>query len=1337
MAPPSPPSPPSPPQRRTAVDANTASSPSSDSASSGDDADRRLRENRARLDRLRAARSARRAGGADAASGARPPRPSRAGPTEPSYDRGFGGVLEDDDGEVLKNAPGPTPVSASASWLKSPLAGAVPPVDVERPTIPTPHTLQPPTVPNIAPSGDRDPVDRHAKSPSPVDSDVLNNPAGSSNIESFLDSPTSSSPVAAPKRTDSSGGESQGVEDYFQDTFDSIDEGDGPESYNAPSDFGSPPAAASVPRSLDGSDAVDQPIDDTDNLSTPRAGSPLYSAFDNHFDPISEASRSNGADVAPQEASDFRAAEADEDSRQEYEALLEEAGAVVAAADPEQDSVSADFTSLSLEEPKPKSADAKTSDIPFATELKPHQEHPAVIESHRHSPEAGTQADLTKTEFDDGLPEANTDCSVSSQPVVTGESSKQIDGDSESDLEPPSPPAYRTFNDFYQEQIDVNPVTTVEQMPESPVPLSTALAYTLEPAESLHSPAPTSASAAIPTTAAAPPLPPSSAAATISSVAQPTSHIPVSARLATTTPHERRHSRPASLPFILPTTARDPRKEAALKRVNSRRGRPTPLTAAAAADGPPSPHRRRPVPQSAPSPSPTRRPSTSSRPATTPTSRRVPSVSPARRLGQTTPTHSASLASAQIVLQRAPSASPTRRLHPQLVPSTPTRSSLASAPIVMQRVPSASPTRRQLSLPPPTTPTRTAPLASAPILMQRAPSPARRGAPASVTIPTAPPVRSPRRKPLQRRQKKQTSPARRPQTGDDDDEFDGAGFGPVDMAADEAPVDTVLLAEALALRRTAAEQVEECRALRAALVTAEGDRDAMRVRIEEAERMRAALEEEVARGVEELSEARAAVARPQRRLLDGGELASKEEVELARREMDELEVLIKGYQAENEKLVAEVKSLRAQLRETEQRSRIRVESLQRDLAAAKSTSSAATAAAVNLSSSGSTHASASAPGDAARLGARVDELESTLAATARDAAEARAALEGEATKLRAQLADARAAAERAAACDPDEVARAHAAWDAERAEMQRALVDMEARLERAVDVAGWTAASAVAANGAELSRNGPAAAESQGRRDVGRRGATRSSGGPPEKRVRLRAPGDEKTKRGGDGGVVASAPELHRLGRGAGLTALPMEDAEYIRHLKERNRRLEAAAEASEAASEDRLARLHNEFTSMKAQYEKRVAELLARDEQRATAARQQLAAARDSEAASDTRIRELEVEVAQLRDAAAAKPPPPPPPPPGVLGARVAELERVVEAQSRAAAALRDERAAVERDCAARVAERDAALLIPTASSPSPSTPPAPGISTPAAAPMRRISAVVRLSTKRWVRLA
>ncbi|KAJ3107114.1 hypothetical protein HDU97_004807 [Phlyctochytrium planicorne] len=458
-----------------------------------------------------------------------------------------------------------------------------------------------------------------------------------------------------------------------------------------------------------------------------------------------------------------------------------------------------------------------------------------------------------------------------------------------------------------------------------------------------------------------------------------------------------------------------------------------------------------------------------------------------------------------------------------------------------------------------------------------------------------------------------------------------------------------------------------------------------------------------------------------------GIVLPKEDVERIRKEILEQETLIRGYQTENERLVEQNKNMRAQLKESERRFSIRVESLQRDLATVRQGGAVPAPGANPPSASGAPTAAPKSSnllpttlnaGDSARLAILAEDLEQRLLATQRDAADREGHLTGEIAKLRGQLADANGVIASFRGRSEEEVTAYRSKMESDRAKLEAYVVELESKLERE--------SQKVEMAYAEVEKRDFALANMSGGGDAGQNfakgGKNGKRGGVATKPARL--DGDARRIRELERMVSELQEKLVHRNRNAGLSSSRghgvIEEADYIRHLKDRIQRVEAEREAVESAWEAKLKALHSEANALRDQYEGRLAFVQSQfDAAQQQASQQHVKNLEESAITSQNRVLELERQLetllksyderlkiateesstsiaernkrrneieAELNKQKAlfkAKE--------KALLVRIGELDAIVDSQAATLESIRGERANAEKDLAQRLRERDA----------------------------------------------
>ncbi|KAJ3070570.1 hypothetical protein HDU98_006375 [Podochytrium sp. JEL0797] len=437
-----------------------------------------------------------------------------------------------------------------------------------------------------------------------------------------------------------------------------------------------------------------------------------------------------------------------------------------------------------------------------------------------------------------------------------------------------------------------------------------------------------------------------------------------------------------------------------------------------------------------------------------------------------------------------------------------------------------------------------------------------------------------------------------------------------------------------------------------------------------------------------------------------GELATKEEVEKVKKEIEEQETLIKGYQHENEKLTTRLKTLTSQHKDQESRSFLRIETLQREIQSLKTTNTTPSTA----TGSGTLPNSTSTSGfDAAKLAAEVDTLREKLVSQDRDFLDKETAYLGEIQKLSAQLSEARRQVDTFEGCSSAEVEAMKLAWAGERDRFESFIVELETRLERERGYKEMMMEKEQAELEARLVEIGV------GRSTGAKVAATNLSkgksalGSVEARRVKelekLVVELQQKLARSLKGGKEGM-PELLLANRPS------IEEATYIRHLKDHIKRLQNEIETKEASWFSKLEVLHAETTDLKDRYEIKLEELQIRIQETQTASAQAIASATSAHSlASTTHLADLEHQLESLLEkyhdkltestdlelahhlstasdskltlaykSREAK-----------LRTRIVELENLVDSQAATMESMRVDRASAERDAQVRTQMKDA----------------------------------------------
>ncbi|KAI9352881.1 hypothetical protein BDR26DRAFT_850004 [Obelidium mucronatum] len=431
-----------------------------------------------------------------------------------------------------------------------------------------------------------------------------------------------------------------------------------------------------------------------------------------------------------------------------------------------------------------------------------------------------------------------------------------------------------------------------------------------------------------------------------------------------------------------------------------------------------------------------------------------------------------------------------------------------------------------------------------------------------------------------------------------------------------------------------------------------------------------------------------------------GDLASKEDIERARKEIQEQETLIQGYQHENEKLIDQLKIAKKQHKDQESRSFLRIETLHREIQTLKTT--------LNNPSQ-----QQPASFDSVKLAAKVDELTEKLHSQEREFVDKEAGYQGEIAKLKAQLSEMHGVVDGFKGwCSVEDVDALKRGWDEERNRLESFIVELEGRIEKEVAYKEMLMEKENLEVEARLADVG---LDRKGKAGLGSVSSTRVSasnlakgksanGGPEGRRIKelekLCVELQEKLTR-----KENSLPNLLLANRPT------MEEETYIRHLKDHIKRLQNDMEAKETAWFSKLQILHSETTDLKERYEEKLTELQIRMEETQAASAQAIASAASMQSiASTNHISDLEQQLesllakyhdklveatdleiadhlhnAESKIALAYKSRE------AKLRTRVVELENLVDSQATTMESMRADRAAAEREAQLRTQMKDA----------------------------------------------
>ncbi|KAJ3026556.1 UNVERIFIED_CONTAM: hypothetical protein HDU68_005450 [Siphonaria sp. JEL0065] len=434
------------------------------------------------------------------------------------------------------------------------------------------------------------------------------------------------------------------------------------------------------------------------------------------------------------------------------------------------------------------------------------------------------------------------------------------------------------------------------------------------------------------------------------------------------------------------------------------------------------------------------------------------------------------------------------------------------------------------------------------------------------------------------------------------------------------------------------------------------------------------------------------------------ELASKEDIERVKKDIQEQETLIQGYQHENEKLIDQLKTTKKQHKDQESKSFLRIETLQREIQTLKTT--------LNNPSQ-----QQPASFDSLKLAAKVDELNEKICSQERDFGEKESGYVGEISKLKAQLSEAKTHIDGFKGCTIEDVEAMKKSWEEEKNRLEGFIVELEARIEKEVmykemmmekeneEMEARLADAGVDVHAEKKAVAGKALRTNSSSNLMKGKSA---SGGPEGRRIKelekLVVELQDKLAKNAKS-LKDSLPELLLANRPT------MEEATYIRHLKDHIKKLQSEIETKEASWFSKLQILHSETTDLKERYETKLAELHIRMEETQAASAQAIASAASVQnLASTNHINELEhqfesllakyhdklieatdlevsdhLQHAESKIALAYKSRE------AKLRSRVVELENLLDSQAATMESMRSDRAAAEKDAQLRTQMKDA----------------------------------------------
>ncbi|KAI8922654.1 hypothetical protein BC831DRAFT_67049 [Entophlyctis helioformis] len=401
-------------------------------------------------------------------------------------------------------------------------------------------------------------------------------------------------------------------------------------------------------------------------------------------------------------------------------------------------------------------------------------------------------------------------------------------------------------------------------------------------------------------------------------------------------------------------------------------------------------------------------------------------------------------------------------------------------------------------------------------------------------------------------------------------------------------------------------------------------------------------------------------------------LLSTAEAEALRKELNDQEVLIRGYQTENEKLTEKVKMLVREAKEAEQRFYLKHEALVRENQALRSqvlgagrTGDVSVERAVAAGPEGDaapgvadTPAVAGVLGDfaAARSQVRIERLEAELATLRHTAKTRETDLRARISQLEAQLGDAQTSLESLQGADPERLKKLEAEHKVAREKYETYIVELEGRVERYAEVQEMLSDAVRSMETQESVIRDLRAALSKAERDVavleslhsasdktavdGRKGV--KPGTATAAASVKRVPADVRRIKDLEREVESLREETQRLVaarqqlmlRSPGLLVSEVvsaprpviDDLDYMRHLKQRVRKLERDYETAVEESQHATRTAQDEMKRMQVHYERQIQELeiCVADLQAATAEDARQAQRRaEAEAASHIRSHE------------------------------------------------------------------------------------------------------------------
>ncbi|KAI9197126.1 uncharacterized protein BJ171DRAFT_240376 [Polychytrium aggregatum] len=338
------------------------------------------------------------------------------------------------------------------------------------------------------------------------------------------------------------------------------------------------------------------------------------------------------------------------------------------------------------------------------------------------------------------------------------------------------------------------------------------------------------------------------------------------------------------------------------------------------------------------------------------------------------------------------------------------------------------------------------------------------------------------------------------------------------------------------------------------------------------------------------------------RVPDAIEGVPDSELAALRRQFEEQEALIAGFQRENEKLDEQVRRLKKKAKETEHQFFLKHEATEREIAHLRQ----------------QLHGRENdADFGAAKLRVRLEELEHELQHTRRDAEDQREAMKGELVKVRAQLAEANSKLRELTEASPEELDRLRGQLKESKERYEAYIVQLEGKLE-AFSQSGRLPESHLA-GGPELQPWLPSPALLESIDDFV---AMVETLGLTTQAQRTKIPAASHSSRRTDGkrpgqqqpdrleqklAQIKSLVQTARASTSAstsggdsafGLARPAMDQPDYIRRLRERIKQLELDAETTLNEHREVCRQHENKLSRQQVEYEEQLAELKSKNDQ-------------------------------------------------------------------------------------------------------------------------------------------